>query len=47
MAVVEILAGESKWAVPLLWCWQELPGEQKEGKAQGQVQGLARVLDQG
>lgn len=45
--MVEVLAVESNWAVPLLWRGQEPPGEQEEGMAQGQVQGLALVLDQG
>lgn len=47
LALVEILAGESMWVVPLLWYGQEPLGEQEERMAQGQVQGLALVLDQG
>lgn len=39
--------GESMCAVPLWWCWQESPGGQEGEKAQGQVQGLALVLEQG
>lgn len=33
-------------ALPLWWCWQELPGGQEGERAQRQVQGLALVLEQ-
>ena len=38
---------EPMWAVPQWDCWQEPPGGQEGGRAQGQVQGLALVLEQG
>lgn len=34
-------------AVPQWWHWQEPPGGQEGGWVQGQVQGLALVLEQG
>lgn len=37
---------ESMCAVPLRWRWQESPVGQEGERAQGQVQGLALVLEQ-
>lgn len=48
-AVAEIQAPEESMFVVLLgWCWQESPVGQEGEKArgQGQVQGLALVLEQ-
>lgn len=46
-AVAEIQAPEESMFVVLLgWCWQESPVGQEGERAQGQVQGLALVLEQ-
>lgn len=46
-AVVEIrVLGAAMCAVPLCWYCQDSPGVQQGDKTQGQVQGLALVLEQ-